>query len=131
MQKYNIVIIWWTSPFWQLWKKYFEEKWNKVIVSTRKTEIKPKEAVKMWDIIIISVPIRYTVNVIKELLPHIWENKLLMDLTWIKIDVSNELRKYSSWEVVSIHPMFWPWTKSLKSKIYHMILSIHEKNGNI
>lgn len=114
MKKDTIVIIWGTSPFWQLWKRYFESKWHEVIVSTNNTEIKPKDAVKKWDIIIVSVPIRYTINVLKELIPFIWNDKLLIDFTGIKIDVSKELINYTKGEVVSIHPMFWPWVKSIK-----------------
>lgn len=116
MKKYKVVIIWWTSNFWKLWVNYFNKKNLNVIVSTNNTEIKPKDAVKKWDIIIISVPIRKTPEIIKELIPYIWKNKLLIDFTWIKIDASNELKKYKLWEVVSVHPMFWPWIKSFKNQ---------------
>ena len=116
MKKLRVVIIGWTSKFWQLWKKYFESKWHSVLVSTNSTQIKPKEAVCKWDIIIISVPIRYTVEVIKELIPFIWENKLLIDFTWIKIETKKQLLNYTKWEIVSIHPMFGPWISSLKNQ---------------
>lgn len=114
MKKLKIVIIWWTSDFWIFWQKYFEKKWFEVLISSRSTEIKPEEAVTMWDIIIFSVSIRYTKNLIKKLVPLIPKKKLVMDFTGIKVEASNELKKYSSWEVVATHPMFWPWIKSLK-----------------
>jgi len=116
MKKYKIVIVWWTSPFWQLWKRYFEERWQEVIIASRSTEIKPTDAVKMWDIIIISVSIRHTVQIIKELVPLIPEGKLLMDFTGIKKEASQELSKYTTWEVVATHPMFWPWIKTLENQ---------------
>lgn len=116
MKKETIVIIWWTWKFWSFWSKYFEQRWYDVIISSRKTELKPKEAVKKWDIIIVSVPIRFTVWVIKEIVPHMWKWKLLMDFTWIKIDASKELATYKDWEVVATHPMFWPWIDSLKNQ---------------
>lgn len=116
MKKYKIVIVWWTSPFWQLWKRYFEEKWQEVIITSRSSKIKPLDAIKLWDIIIISVSIRHTVQVIKDLVPYIGENKLLMDFTWIKKEASEELSKYTNWEVVATHPMFGPWIKTLENQ---------------
>ncbi len=116
MKKFKIVIIWWTSKFGQLWQRYFEEKWQEVIISSRSTKLKPEEAVKIWDIIIFSVSIRFTVEVIKKLIPLIPENKLVMDFTGIKFDATQELKKYTKWEVVATHPMFWPWIKSLENQ---------------
>ncbi|EKE29606.1 MAG: Prephenate dehydrogenase [uncultured bacterium (gcode 4)] len=116
MKNHKIVIIWWTSKFWQFWQRYFEGKWHEVIVSSRNTLIKPEEAVKLWDIIIFSVSIRSTISVIRELVPLIPPNRLIMDFTWIKIEATDELRKYALWEVVATHPMFGPWIKSLKNQ---------------
>lgn len=111
MKKETIAIIWWTGNFWKFWHKYFEQNWFNVIISGRSTEIKPIDAVKISDIIIISVPIRYTVTTIKEIIPFIPDDKLLIDFTWIKTEASIELSKYTKGEVVSTHPMFWPWVK--------------------
>lgn len=112
----KIVIVWWTWVFWQFWKKYFESKWFEVIVTSRSTTIKPEDAVKLGDVIIFSVSIRNTVNTIKNLIPYIPENKLVMDFTGIKSKASEELSKYSLWEVVATHPMFWPWISSLENQ---------------
>jgi len=116
MKKHKIVIVGWTSPFWQLWKRYFEERWQEVIITSRSTEIKPQDAVKLWDIIIVSVSIRHTTQVIRELIPYIPAGKLLMDFTGIKTEATEELCKYTTWEVVATHPMFWPWIKSLENQ---------------
>ena len=112
----KIVIIGWTWVFWQFWKRYFEEKWFEVIISSRSTTIKPQEAVTLWDVIIFSVSIRNTVKTIRELLPYIPENKLIMDFTWIKLKASEEMSKYTLWEVVATHPMFGPWVKNLENQ---------------
>lgn len=116
MKKYKIVIIGWTSKFWQLWQRYFEEKWQEVIITSRTTEIKPEEAVKMGDIIIFSVSIRYTVETIQKLIPLIPEGRLVMDFTGIKKEASDELKKYTKWEVIATHPMFGPWIKKLEKQ---------------
>lgn len=112
----KIVIIGWTWVFWQFWKRYFETKWFEVIISSRSTEIKPQEAVKHGDVIIFCVSIRYTVKTIRELIPFIPAWKLVMDFTGIKDKASEELAKYTLWEVVATHPMFWPWITSLENQ---------------
>ena len=112
----KIVIIWWTWVFWQFWKKYFESKWQEVIISSRSTKITPQEAVKLGDVIIFCVSIRYTVKTIWELISYIPEWKLVMDFTGIKSKASEELSKYTLWEVVATHPMFWPWISSLENQ---------------
>lgn len=112
----KIVIIGWTWVFWQFWKKYFEKKWLEVIISSRSTEIKPKDAVLLWDVIIFCVSIRHTVKTIRDLIPLIPEWKLVMDFTGIKSKASEELAKYTIWEVVATHPMFWPWISSLENQ---------------
>lgn len=112
----KIVIIGWTWVFWQFWKTYFEKKWLEVIISSRTTEIKPKDAVKQGNIIIFCLSIRNTKNVIKEIIPYISKNKLVMDFTGIKSQSIKELKKYNLWEVVWTHPMFWPKILSIKNQ---------------
>lgn len=113
MQTPTIAIIWWTGNFWIFWKNYFESKWLNVIISSRRTELKPIEAVKIADIIIISVSIRHTKKVIQELLPHIPDNRLILDFTGIKQIATDEMIKYTRWEVVGTHPMFGPKVSNL------------------
>ncbi|MDD3302567.1 MAG: prephenate dehydrogenase/arogenate dehydrogenase family protein [Candidatus Gracilibacteria bacterium] len=112
----KIVIVGGTGVFGQFWKKYFESKGFEVIVTSRSTTIKPEDAVKLGDVIIFSVSIRNTVNTIKNLIPYIPENKLVMDFTGIKSKASEELSKYSLGEVVATHPMFGPWISSLENQ---------------
>lgn len=112
----KIVIVWWTWTFWKFWKDYFTKKWFEVIISSRNSEIKPKDAILLWDVIIFSISIRNSLSVMQELIPLISENKLVMDFTWIKSKTTLELSKYTLWEVVATHPMFWPWIKSLENQ---------------
>ncbi len=112
----KIALIGWTSKYGAWWQEYFQKKWKEVLISSRSTKLTPKEAVKDADIIIFTVSIRYTVKTIKELLPHISEDKLVMDFTGIKKQATDELKKYTKWEVVATHPMFWPWIKSLEDQ---------------
>ncbi len=116
MKKPTIVIIGWTSKFWKFWQRYFEEKWLQVIIASRSTTITPEEAVKQGDIIIISVSIRSTLDVIKNIIPHIPPGKLLIDFTGIKTEATRALSKYTTGEVIATHPMFGPWIASLKDQ---------------
>ncbi len=116
MHKPIITIIGWTSKFWQLWKRYFERKWLQVIVASRSTKITPEEAVKLADIIIISVGIRSTIKTVGNLIPHIPPGKLLLDFTGIKTEATRALSQYASGEVVATHPMFGPWVTDIRDQ---------------
>ncbi len=116
MQKPTIAIIGWTSRFWQFWKDYFEGKWIQILIASRTTDIAPEQAVIDADIIIFSVSIRSTVKVIHSLIPHIPEDKLILDFTGIKTEASKALSEYKLWEVVATHPMFWPWITTIQGQ---------------
>lgn len=116
MKNLKIVIIGGTSKFGQLWKRYFEGKWCEVIVASRTTEITPEEAVMLGDVIIFSVSIRHTVSTIEHLIPLIPDDRLVMDFTGIKTEATEALRAYTRGEVVATHPMFGPWTTSIRNQ---------------
>lgn len=73
------------------------------------------EAVKGSDVIIISVPIKKTPNVIREVSENIDNDSLLLDIASVKetaVDAMEELEIES--ELVSIHPLFGPGAESLE-----------------
>ncbi len=84
-----------------------------VVIASRSTLISPQEAVGDADIIIFSVSIRATLEVMDEIIPHIPADRLVMDFTGIKKEASEHLAKYTSGEVVATHPMFGPGISSL------------------
>lgn len=112
----KIAIIWGTSDFGKWWQNFFERKGFEVIVSSRNTPKTPEQAAKEADVIIISVTIRYTLDVINNIIKYLPPDKLLMDFTGIKDQATKELSKYNEWEVVATHPMFWPWVDSLENQ---------------
>jgi len=87
-----------------------------MVLSSRNTDLKPKDAVKLADIIIISVPIRHTVQVIQELIEYLPDDRLLMDFTGIKTEATCALAGYTRGEVVATHPMFGPWVQGLQGQ---------------
>ena len=85
-----------------------EKSGSEVFCVGRKTALSPAEAARMCDVVVISVPIVHTVEVIREIGPLISEDGLLMDLTSIKKAPMEAMLRYSSSEVVGAHPLFGP-----------------------
>ena len=71
------------------------------------TPMKQKEAVKDADVVIVSVPISVTVDVIHEIGPHVSEDALLCDVTSVKRKPVEAMKDYSD-EVLGMHPMYAP-----------------------
>ena len=85
----------------------FRKKGFKIIVSDKGTAISNKKLVQMADIVIISVPIMQTKDIIGEIIPLTHRNQILMDLTSVKTEPINEMLKGNA-EVIGLHPMFGP-----------------------
>jgi prephenate dehydrogenase len=66
-----------------------------------------EEAVKDADVVIVSVPIQYTVETIEEIGPHLDNDTLLCDVTSVKQKPCEAMEKYSD-QVVGMHPMYAP-----------------------
>ena len=74
----------------------------------RKTDLTPAEMVRRCDVVVISVPVVQTINMIREIGPLVSENALLMDLTSIKERPMEAMLRHSRAEVVGTHPLFGP-----------------------
>jgi len=64
--------------------------------------------VRTCQVIVISVPIADTLEVIRQVAPHVPEDGLLMDLTSVKEAPLAEMMKWSQAQVVGVHPLFGP-----------------------
>jgi len=76
-------------------------------------------AAKTSDVVIISVPIHATPNIIKELAPLMKPGSMLMDVTSVKEESSKLMEQYAAEgvEVVPTHPMFGPRIRSLDGQV--------------
>ncbi len=108
---YRVGIIGGQGNMGSCFKSFFERAGCDVQVSDVKTVLSNKEIAKSSDIVVISVPINKTLNVIKEIGPHIKEGSLLMDLTSLKEKEVKTMLKYSKIEVIGGHPVFGPVDK--------------------
>lgn len=67
------------------------------------------------DVLLLSVPIDKTAEVIREVAPHIRAGGLLMDVTSLKSEPMKDMTKYApeGVEILGTHPMFGPTMPSL------------------
>ena len=115
-QKPLIGIIGGTGKLGQWFKRFFEKNHCKVLIASRKTDLTPKECAQKADIVIITVPIISTLEVIKEVAPYVREDALLMDFTSIKKKPVEAMLRYSKSAVIGAHPVFGPSVKSIKNQ---------------
>jgi prephenate dehydrogenase len=64
--------------------------------------------VRTCQVIVIAVPIAHTLEVIRQVAPHVAEDGLLMDLTSVKEAPLAAMMKWSRAQVVGAHPLFGP-----------------------
>ncbi len=64
--------------------------------------------VQTCQVIVVSVPIADTLEVIRQIGPYVAEDGLLMDLTSVKRAPLTEMMKWSRAQVVGAHPLFGP-----------------------
>jgi len=103
-----IGIIGGTGQMGQMFKNFFNKEGLKVLISGRKTKLTFEECTKKSDVVIITVPINKTIEMIKKIGPLVKKDGLLMDLTSIKILPVNTMLKYSNCSVLGTHPVFGP-----------------------
>jgi prephenate dehydrogenase len=102
----TIAIIGGAGQMGKMFAKVFRSQNYKVLIASRKTKLSPPDAVKKADVVIISVPIEKTIQVIKRLAPLIKKDALLTDFTSIKTPAMRAMLRYSKCEVIGGHPLF-------------------------
>ncbi len=89
-------------------ERLFGELGHTILVSDVGTELSAEEAAKAADVVIISVPIDVTCEVIRRVGPFVREDALLMDVTSIKGRPLQTMLESTQASVVGTHPMFGP-----------------------
>lgn len=99
-------------------RSFFINAGYKVIIHDLDTEISLKECVMQSDAIIINVPIKETINVIKNTCSYLSQEKLIVDNTSIKTEPVKAMLEYSpeNIEVLGMHTIFGPNTPSLQGQ---------------
>lgn len=88
--------------------RFFGDLGHPVLIVDRDTKLSVEEAARSADVVIVSVPIRDTEAVIRQVGPHLSSDKLLMDITSLKEGPIRAMLEATEAEVVGSHPMFGP-----------------------
>ncbi len=97
-------------------KTRFEDFGLKVLVADRGTPLSARDLCERCQVVIVSVPITVTEEVIAEAGPHMPKENLLMDFTSNKTEAVEAMLRYSRSEVVGAHPLFGPREDSIKGR---------------
>ncbi len=116
MQKPTIGIIGGTGSMGQWFKKFFENHSYNVLIASRSTDLSIEECTRQSDVVIVSVPIESTIEVIKKVGPLVKKEGLLVDFTSIKTDPVKAMLEHSNCEVIGMHPVFGPGVESLRNQ---------------
>jgi prephenate dehydrogenase len=104
-----------TGKMGSLFAGVFERAGYEVMVSGRRTEVTGKKIAKTADIVVVSVPIRVTAEVIRDIAPLLSDTQVICDLTSLKVFPVREMLS-SRAEVIGLHPMFGPSVGSLEKQ---------------
>ena len=120
-----IGIIGGTGKMGAFFRTFFEQNNLKVLISGRKTKLTNQELCQQSDIVIISVPANIAVDKIKEIIPNLKKDTLLIDFSSLQEETHLALQQYNG-PSASIHPLFGPSIKSLEGQTF----SVTPENKN-
>lgn len=90
-----------------MFQEKLEQLGKDVLVSDEQNLHKEKEILNNCDLVIVSVPIDASVDVIKRIKPDLHKEQLLSDFTSVKDQIVPEMLRTDAW-VIPSHPMFGP-----------------------
>jgi len=96
--------------------RLFEGLGHAVVVSDRATKMSNEEAAAAADVVVISVPIETTDEVIRQVGPAVRPEALLMDVTSVKEGPLSAMLEATEASVVGTHPMFGPSIRSFEGQ---------------
>ncbi|MBT5137207.1 MAG: bifunctional chorismate mutase/prephenate dehydrogenase [Phycisphaerae bacterium] len=123
MEPKQIAIIGGNGGMGQVLQKLFEDFGHTVVCADLNTKITNIEAAQHADVVVISVPIAATTEVIKEVGPHCKPNALLLDVTSTKTEPLNAMLENFNGSVIGTHPLFGPSVHSLQGQRIALVCS--------
>ena len=116
MEKLSVGIIGGTSGIGRWFADFLTQQGHTVHVTGRMTGMDIPDLAMACQIIIVSVPIGVTCEVIRRVGPFLKEDALLMDLTSLKVEPVRAMLASSVSEVIGLHPLFGPGVSSLEGQ---------------
>lgn len=99
----------------QMFGRFFKSQGYEVILADRCSEKSNEETIRLSDIVLFALPLHDTVDIIRELVPHVRPGQLLMDVSSLKVRPV-EAMLLSPAAVVGLHPMFGGKTSSFEGQ---------------
>ncbi len=96
--------------------KLFKKFGFNVLISDLNTKLNNKDLIEKSDIVIFSLPLHLSIQIIKENIKFLREDQLVMDFTSLKQKQIKEMLK-SKAQIIGLHPMFGPSVHSPKNQI--------------
>ena len=112
-EKFSVGIIGGTGGIGRWFARFFSEEGYPVLVSGRREGPDLPEMAGKCPVVIVSVPIGVTCEVIRKVGPLMKADSLLMDLTSLKEESVRTMLETSVSEVLGLHPLFGPGEPSL------------------
>jgi prephenate dehydrogenase len=106
MKDIAIGIIGGTGGMGKWFADFLQKEGYPVLVSGRKTRMDIPTMVEKCQVVIVSVPISATREVIEQVGPLMKKESLLMDLTSLKVEPVKSMLRSSVSEVIGLHPLF-------------------------
>lgn len=116
MKKTRIGIIGGTRGMGRWFAHFLKKQDFDVAVCDEKTKLTPIKLAAASDVVVVSVPIGLTVDIIAQIGPLVKEDGLLMDLTSLKVLPVEAMLRHSRAEVIGCHPLFGPQVRSLHGR---------------
>ncbi len=113
MESQTVAILGGKGGMGQMLVRLFGDLGHAVLVVDTDTNMTSVQAAKAADVVVVSVPIDVTEEVIREVGPHLREDALLMDVTSLKGMPMEAMMAATKASVVGTHPMFGPGVHTL------------------
>lgn len=120
MKQIRIGVIGGTRGMGRWFVRFLRRQGFTVAVCDKKTKLTPSALACSCDVVVVSVPIGQTVDVIEAIGPFLCQEGLLMDLTSLKTAPVEAMLKSSRSEVIGCHPLFGPQIRSICGR--HIVL---------
>lgn len=99
-----------------LFARVFTELGNRVLIADLGTEQTNEQVAREADLVLVSVPIERTLEVVRAVGPHVRADALLADLTSLKAAPLATMLESTRASVLGLHPMFGPTVHSLQGQ---------------
>jgi chorismate mutase/prephenate dehydrogenase len=116
VERKRVAVIGGEGQMGQLIARMFRELGHELLIADLHTALTPQEAATQADVVLISVPIQVTTEVIERLGPCVGKNALLLDITSVKQEPLAAMLRATEASVVGTHPMFGPGVNTLQGQ---------------